>query len=465
MLEVNPIIAQSGNTLIYSGGSSPGTNGYGFFIQNDSLALDSPNEWWFSKYTKKLRIYSTNSPTNVQVPTIDGLVLCSGFNYITFDHLNFEGANSSIFENRNSKYIHIQNCIFKFAENGILADHTKSANEIMWIEHNTFKNLNNHATYMTSYSQLDTTRYNNIDSIGMIPGGWFETNQNSGDAIILTGRPGTAVLYNTISNIGHTGIYCSQRDGLNASYNYISNFGMTRYDAGGIYSWNQDSTTTTSRIFDHNIIIGSNQVSAGIGKDDPSLFGIYLDGSSKNTHISNNTISGCYTSGIHILNSGTVTITNNTSYDNGNQLEFTHAFGGGMKITGIVVKHNIFFSKNKTQPVFSFRDDDNSLFNKFGIVDSNYYARPIDDNLLIQTAVAYTKTNRTLSGWQAFSGQDLHSKKSPKTIFDKSHLRFEYNATNSPKKISLDANYVDVKGNSYNLSVMLAPYSSVVLIN
>ena len=44
------------------------------------------------------------------------------------------------------------------------------------------------------------------------------------------------------------------------------------------------------------------------------------------------------------------------------------------------------------------------------------------------------------------------------------HIRFEYNATNAPRTVILDAAYIDVKSNSYLNTLTLAPYSSVVLL-
>ena len=73
----------------------------------------------------------------------------------------------------------------------------------------------------------------------------------------------------------------------------------------------------------------SNQIGNGIGTSDPALYGIYLDGDSKNTFITNNSVSNCVSEGIHILNTGSATITNNTCYNNGIQIAFWHAFGGG----------------------------------------------------------------------------------------------------------------------------------------
>ena len=44
------------------------------------------------------------------------------------------------------------------------------------------------------------------------------------------------------------------------------------------------------------------------------------------------------------------------------------------------------------------------------------------------------------------------------------YIRFEYNKTDSNKKINLDAKYMDVKGNVYSNNLTLSPFSSVVLI-
>ena len=45
------------------------------------------------------------------------------------------------------------------------------------------------------------------------------------------------------------------------------------------------------------------------------------------------------------------------------------------------------------------------------------------------------------------------------------YIRFEYNATSSSKKINLDGTYTDLKNNTYESTVTLEPYTSIVLIN
>ncbi|MBE7168947.1 MAG: right-handed parallel beta-helix repeat-containing protein [Williamsia sp.] len=62
------------------------------------------------------------------------------------------------------------------------------------------------------------------------------------------------------------------------------------------------------------------------------------------------------------------------------------------------------------------------------------------DNLVLQEVYSMTKTNPD------------------------DYLRFEYNSTTSTKNISLDGAYVDMKNNTYNNSITLAPFSSAVLV-
>lgn len=460
MLERNPITSQSGGTLTYTGGSSAGTNGYGFFIQNDVRTLDTTNEWYYNPATKKIRIYSTTMPTNVEVPAIEELVLNNKASFITYDHIDFRGANSYLFENRDGKSVIVQRCSFIFSGiTGYFVSGYNSTKDEQTINNCVFSDNNEHAMDLTDYTGRSLVQYNNINNTNIIPG-TGSTSQGAGDAINLKGN-GSVAEYNTINNTGHIAINISNTDGLTARYNYITYFGMTRYDAGGIYSWNQDSTITTNRIIDHNIIMYAKATSDGIGTDSPSLFGIYIDGDSKNTTITNNTVAHIQNGdGIFILNSGSVTIRNNTCFDNKNQLEFTRS-SGGMNIANMIVKNNFLISKGGTQLAFSYRDDNNSF--KFGTADSNYYARPVDDSLTIATSILYTPTNRTLAGWQTYSGFDAHSHKSPVTITSTGQFNFLYNATSSPVTTILPFTYVDVTNTSYS-SITLQPYSSAVLL-
>src|SRR6185312_8423342 len=171
LLEIDPITAQSGNTLTYTGQGNAAIDGYGFFIQNDSRTLDTTNEWYYNPSTKKIRIYNTTTPSNVQVSSIDELVLLSGLNWVTFDGITFEGANSNLLENRNSKNIVIQNCSLLFAgQKAIYINGAASSNESMTINGNIFSDNNENAILTGSYTSTILIENNSITNTGMIPG-------------------------------------------------------------------------------------------------------------------------------------------------------------------------------------------------------------------------------------------------------------------------------------------------------
>src|SRR5665647_2827336 len=87
IIDRKPITSASGTTINYAATSYTGHAGWGFFIQNDARTLDTLNEWYYNPSTKKLKIYSTVTPTNVQVATQDTLIFMTYMNYITFDNI------------------------------------------------------------------------------------------------------------------------------------------------------------------------------------------------------------------------------------------------------------------------------------------------------------------------------------------------------------------------------------------
>ena len=142
--------------------------------------------------------------------------------------------------------------------------------------------------------------------------------------------------------------------------------------------------------------------------------------------------------------------------------------------TNITSQQNIFFANLSGTPFtaqnqlsINFATDHNDIqnFGSSSSIDYNYYARPIDDNLTcVGTLFGVADNFYNLTQWQAYSGYDAHSKKSPKTISDISNLKFVYNASTANKTLSLDGSYVDVKNVVYNGQITLAPYTSAALI-
>ena len=136
----------------------------------------------------------------------------------------------------------------------------------------------------------------------------------------------------------------------------------------------------------------------------------------------------------------------------------------GALVTNNIIKNNLFVSKVASQYAASYNSVANDL-NLLGALDTNCYACPINDNLTFLTYQPSTGSQvRSLAGWQAFSGQDANSYKSPLAITNVNDLRFEYNATTVATNVTLDVPYLDMRGSNYSGSLTLQPFTSVVLI-
>ncbi len=456
----DPITSHSGNVITFAHNSSdldwesaPGYLIPECFIQNDPRTLDTTNEWYYNPSTKKIRIYSKSVPSNVQVSTIDTLVKVITYanNYITFDNINFTGSNKSSIEIQYCQNITIQNCDFNYSGVfGVHAGYGVNQNAIA-VQNCTFNNSNNVAISLSSNCTNAVVNNNTVKNtggiIGMIaPGG------STAIAIDAEGA-GTSIGYNVIDSVGYNGI---QLYGNNTSCynNNIQNFCAMFTDGGGIYTYNGSSSATQS-----GVKIYSNIIINAIGQN----AGIYLDEKTNNAEVYSNSIAYCQRN-IYLHNNWSINVHNNTCFSGSKALVTSVNDYTSVITSGITFRNNIFFAKNASENVGYFETLNTAAMDAPFASDSNYWARPINDSLTFQTKFSNAYTNRTLTGWKTLNNQDAHSKKSPKAITDTNDLKFEYNATASAETISLDANYIDVTGKSFNGSITLNPYTSAVLI-
>ena len=153
----------------------------------------------------------------------------------------------------------------------------------------------------------------------------------------------------------------------------------------------------------------------------------------------------------------------NTCYNNLRQITIQQDLKNSL-VENNSIKNNVFVAKSAKQLTFYYRNYLDFPINKLGVADSNYYIKPVDDNLSLNVTLNSGTLNQNLVKWQSYSGLDLHSKSSPKTIKDTSDLRFEYNTGTSDKIISLPVKYIDAKNVVYQGTINLAPFTSLVLI-
>ncbi|OQY93813.1 MAG: hypothetical protein B6D37_10140 [Sphingobacteriales bacterium UTBCD1] len=459
IIDVDNITSNSGSTVNFSNSDYAYDiqSNWGFFFQNHANACSQPGDWYFNTSTRKLGVYSVGTPSGIQISTIDTLVTVNSFSYIRFNNLSFSGSNQITFFLTLAQNIYIDNCLITLSgQNGIEMtnaglDQNKTQN--ITISNSTISYVNNNGISAKKAKNISIIN-NAFNYVGMTAG----MGQN-GDAqyfgVSYLGDNATFT-NNVMNSIGYTAVYFSGKNSK-ISNNYIQDFCVVKDDGAGIYTYGNDVSGT---------VVSGNIVLNGIGNTFGTpggnyAEGIYADDQTRNLTIIGNTVANGAGRGIYIHNSHEIQIQNNTCYNNNNnQIHFAHDdISPSDPIRNISMTGNFFISKTSDQIVARFSTISNDI-KSFGVADNNYYARPINE----PTSLNIPGTNNTLSGWQDFSGQDINSKISPKSISDVNDLRFEFNATSSPKTVNLGATYIDVTGKTYNGSVTLQPYTSVVLI-
>lgn len=465
IIDKRTITSASSSTINYSAtsGFSQHPN-WGFFIQNDTRTLDQQNEWYYNNSDKKISVYSTSEPTDVALATRDTLFYISGENYITIDGLGFTGANSRVILIENSDHLTIKNCKFEYSLNAIEGQQVGSTSTNLIIDSCAFNHTNNDAINLPSEFAGATITHNTIDNTAIFEG-MAESGQSrwginvTGDDYILQ--------YNTVRNSGYVGIGFNGSDVL-CDKNVVDSFCLITDDGGGIYTGNVQT----------GVVISSNIVTNGIGNSEgtnggtKAAYGIYCDDLSSGMSLLDNSVGGISNAAIFLHQSKNIIVKGNTTFNSRAGLFVSNDNPDiSYHTTGLDVKHNVFMA-NTTGADFSIENQlSMSLASKtddlsgYGEIDSNYLLRPINGNASIWwTIYGDNDYKYNLSTWQTFSGYDLHSFSSPKSVDNEDSLLFVINPTSSDSTITLPYNYIDQASNSYNGSITLFPYTSKVLI-
>jgi len=454
----------SGDVLSYTniGGADNGKANYGYFIQNDLRCVTSYGEWYHNTNTGKFYMFFgviDPATKSVKVATKNNLIYNNpGKDYIKIGNISFIGSiNTAIDLSWGSDHCVMQYCSVSFAgEDGI-----RFSGSYGIIDNNSVSDCNR-TGIGTFYTGTNTVITNNtIKNIGIvkglskpIPGIWSPT---CGIAVEFNN---CIIQYNTIENVGYTGIQIAGNSDIAVvKNNFINNTCLVLDDGGGIYIDNSHS----SIIIDVNIILNSVGNTDGAADRNQLAEGIYLDENASNVTVRNNTVANCSNSGIKLHKSHDNTIENNTSFNNYAGINFEN-WTGSSTVYHNTLTGNIFFAKAPTQFALRISSTINDIPG-FGTSDNNYYARPIDDNDVFYINQPSTGSkNETLSKWQSFTNQDADSHKSPIAITNINDIRFEYNASKTNKIITLDQPMIDVKNTKYVNSILLLPFTSVVLM-
>ena len=448
-----------GDVLTFStlGTAQSPTAGFGYFIMNDLRTLTTYGEWYHKPATKKFYMYfGTVDPSTkvVQVANVTDLIYNAGsFDYITVDSLNLRGAiNNAVNLTTGCDNVIVQNCDISFCgDNGIYLGSGKER----LVNNNTIKYCNSNGV-CDNYGSTATITNNTISNIGVIPGQSYYINGNNG--IYMPGNGGI-ISYNTIRRTGYNGICLKYTGTATVSYNYIDSVCLVLNDGGGIYMPN---TNTSTRLIDHNIITNVIGYGGGAIRQTSLSEGIYLDESSSNVVVTNNSVANSGNTGIKLHKAHDDLITDNTTFNCGTGIGILNSSTAAINWNQ-TIKRNIFLAKTASQYVCNFASNVNDI-SLLGVADSNYYARPADDNKSFAITISGSWSTNTLASWQTITGKDAHSQKSPVKITSYDNIRFEYNPTKESKTITLDGKYITVDSKIYDGSVTLKPFTSVVIM-
>ena len=416
VIDRSRILSQTGNTLNYSSGSQyEPAKGFGYFIQNHIATLDQFGEWYFDPVSKKLNMFfGKKIPSDflIKASSIDNLISVRKCDNIVFKNVALEGSNRKGFDLYYSKNIEIKNCKIDFS--GVDAIDGYNTNNLH-IESCSIINSHNNAIDLIGACDDSRIRNNIIKYTGQYAG-MASNNSHSFSGININGN-NNLVEYNEVDTTGYIGIRFAGNSVL-IKNNYIKYFCFIKDDGGGIYTGNNDALIPKKdQTIKGNIILYGIGAREGSQSSAFQASGIYLDDNSSNINVVDNTVAYAAKAGIFLHNCRNIAVSNNTLYDNAIQLIVQKDAASAGLVRNNSITNNIFFSKSPSQFVASFRTIANDI-NMFGIIDSNYYSRPFDDNIIISTSYidqALGKKDKyyDLEGWKSDYKKDLQSKKSP----------------------------------------------------
>jgi parallel beta-helix repeat protein len=415
-LDRNKVKLHDGSTIYYTASSKyQAQKGFGYFIQNHSKTLDKKGEWYYNPTSKKLRIfYGATAPTSnaIEASASDHVVYLSDHSHLVFDNLSFKGGNTDVIHVQGGNNSVIRNCEILFAgRNGVkIADYAKFKIENSNIQHSNSTGIN-----IPAGSSFAVIRNNRVENTGLLPG-MGEIDGTLGIGIQCYSE-GAVIEHNRINNTGYNGI-AVKLEAVKVRNNVIENFCITKDDGGGIYSANGSNRTFSDAEIIGNIILNGVGATQGTNSSVSNAEGIYMDDNSNGAAIMNNTVANCRR-GIYLHNARSISVKKNTFFNNEIQFYAKHD-NSGDPIRNLIIQNNTFFSKHPTQWVSQIEsklDDINSM----GSFDYNYYARPLDDRVVISTTIQNSSGEKLtelfdLETWKQHYGKDANSKKSPTQI-------------------------------------------------
>jgi hypothetical protein len=488
-----PIISQVGNRINFrycTGFDGDtlrdfGSDGYGYFIQDDLRTLDTLGEWFLNKSTKDLYMYfGAAAPSSFLIKaSVQDIGLNCGDNgfgaggtartNVTADGLAFEGYNKAAVWAFNGASITVTNCTANNCYQGVFAWNVQNTT----VTDGDYNNcLNNGIAVLArtigGTSGVTISR-NKVHKIALLEG--MAGNGSNASTGILQSGNATIIDNNSIDSVGYNGIDFRGSNVL-IKKNWVNYVCMNKDDGGNIYTWGD--TAEVSRVVDSNFVF--NAIGDIRGRNDApfATYLLYADGRSRNVNYKHN-IGGYGGTGFLANDPKNIKLDSNVFYKTnfGFSIARFPETITNTRLTGDTITNNLFWGlQNNIGWVESkLQVPDNSLsfaqsIINFGPINNNTYVQTTTDlqaniyysNTIGGTTYNYQNTtspgNLSYANWRAFSHKDSTSKEFNGT----GNTHFYVNPSSTPITIDLGLaqhkNTVDT-ATKYNNSVIVPAWS------
>jgi hypothetical protein len=191
----------------------------------------------------------------------------------------------------------------------------------------------------------------------------------------------------------------------------------------------------------------------------PFGMGLYIDNYSRDVVVRGNTVISTTIAGI-LYQRSTGQIVDNTVFNASSGTEFSGQVDLGGSVTQVTMTGNILYGLGHSAWTLYA-----SALSNLSTSDYNYFFHPYVDKHI---AYGPSWTRLTFAGWQAFSGQDTHSKTNwfTQPEGEASLARIFYNPSQDPVSYGLGSRkYLDLDQNSLAGSLILQPFTSQILVD
>jgi hypothetical protein len=482
-----------------------GCTGWGYFINNSRNTLDEDGEWYYDPDLRRVYLYSSvGTPADMEGSVVlvagdgiqqGGIMLSSGSPtaYVIIDNLAIinwfnDGISTPKGGMQNDIYhdITVRNVVVKDVDGvGInlsswLQNPTNGRLGLLGGKNLVFSNDlidGANAFGVSGYFAASTFEDNTIMNIALVKnlgksgmGCGITTGEctENGDGFrirtynVLDSGYGNTLRYNRFVKTGYNGVDVFGPE-TTLEDNFITQACYTKADCGAVRVFGDTSLAATNVYNIHligNIIVdipgnvdGCEASRAAFG------MGLYIDNFSKNVEARDNTVISTTVSGI-LYQQSSGTVTGNTVYNASSGTEYSAQIDLGGSATQVTMSGNVLYGLKSNAWTLYASGLGNILSS-----DYNYIFHPY-----VSQNIAYgpSWTRATFAQWQAYSGQEAHSKTNwfTQPTGEASRAKVFYNDTRAPLSINLGSRqYLDLDYKPVVGSLILQPFTSKVLVD